>query len=113
MVWKIVRYSLLLILVAFTALAGYGWLDCASALDDARSEQKYELEGSELLRDFATTFNHGAKRSEIMQCVTNNFGKSHIIKEEQDRVLVDDIVFRFDKTQSLADVHFLGSEEGD
>jgi hypothetical protein len=74
-------------------------------------QQKTERERSVLLRQFVGAFNHGAKRSEVLQLVNRNFGKGHVIKEEKDRILLDGIVFRFDNTQSLAKVEFLGEED--
>jgi hypothetical protein len=99
------------IVVASAVFSGYGWLNTAVSLDYARQQQKTERARSELLRQFVLAFNHGAKRSEIIQFARHNFGKGHVIKEEQDRILVDDIVFRFDNTQLLSKVQFLGEDD--
>jgi hypothetical protein len=111
MVWKAFKYSLLVLVFASAAVAVYAWLDTAVSLDHARQQQKTERERSELLRQFVGAFNHGAKRSEVMQFVNRNFGKGHVIKEEEDKILVDGIVFRFDNTQSLTKVQFLGEDD--
>jgi hypothetical protein len=104
---KITLYSFLGFSLAAAAFAIYGWLNVAVSLDHARQQQRTERERSELLREFLVALDRGAKRSEIKQCVMQNFGQGHIIKEEQDDILVDGIVFRFDKTQSLSKIQFL------
>ena len=111
MLWKVLKYGLSIIVVVVAAAGVYGWLNTSVSLSYAREQQKTERERSELLRQFVLTLNRGAKRSEITQLVNQNFGKGHVIKEEQDRILVDDIVFRFDNTQSLSKVQFLGAED--
>jgi hypothetical protein len=107
MFWKTVKYALLLVLIASLAVAVYSWLDTAVSLNHARQQQKTDEETRELLRKFILVSNRGAKRSEIMQVVQQNFAKVHGIQEERDRIIVDNIVFRFDDSQSLTDVQFL------
>ena len=104
---KITLYSVLAFSVAAAAFAIYGWLNVAVSLDHARQQQKVERARSVLLREFVVALDRGAKRSEITQFVKQNFGHGHIIKEEQDDISVDGIVFRFDNTQSLSKVQFL------
>ena len=104
---KYAKYALLLILIASLAIAVYGWLDTAVSLDHARQQQKTEEESRALLRQFLLLSKHGAKRQEIAELVHSNFAQNHIVKEERGRILVDDIVFRFDDSQSLTDVQFL------
>ena len=110
MLSKTLKYFLLLMVVAFAVVAVYGWLNTSMSLDYARQQQKTERERNELLRDFVQKLNRGTTRAEIMQLVDQSFRKGHVIKEEQDRVLVDDIVFRFANDQSLVGVQFLGTE---
>jgi len=111
LVWKTLKYALLVIVVVSAAIAVYGWLNTSVSLDYARQEQKAHRERSELIRQFVMAFNHGAKRSEVVQLVNHNFDKGGVIKEARERILVDDIVFRFDRTQSLTKVQFLGEDE--
>lgn len=111
MLWKVLKYALSVMVVVVAAVGVYGWLNTSVSLSYAREQQKTERERSELLRQFVLTLNRGAKRSEITRLVNQNFGKGHVIKEEQDRILVDDIVLRFDTTQSLSKVQFLGAED--
>jgi hypothetical protein len=104
---KITLYTVLAFSVAAAAFAMYGWLSVAVSLDHARQQQKMDRERSELLREFVVALDRGAKRSEITQFVKQNFGQGHVIKEEQDDISVDGVVFRFDNTQSLSKVQFL------
>ena len=94
------QIALVLIVVVVAAAGAYGWLNTSVSLSYAREQQKTERERSELLRQFVLTLNRGAKRSEIIQLVNQNFGKGHVIKEEQDRILVDDIVFGENRGQT-------------
>jgi hypothetical protein len=105
--WKVVKYALLVVLVGSLAIAVYSWLDTAVSLNHARQQQKTDDETRELLRKFLLVSNHGVKRREIMQVVQQNFAKGHVVKEERDRIVVDNVVFRFDDSQSLTDIRFL------
>lgn len=107
MFWKVVKYALLLVLVASLAIAVYGWLDTAISLNYARQQQKTDEETRELLRKFLLVSNRGVKRREIMQVVQQNLAQGHGVKEEGDRIVVDNVVFRFDDSQSLRDIQFL------
>jgi hypothetical protein len=110
MTWKIVRYSLLVIMMAAAVMVLYAWLNTATSLDYARQQQKTEHQRSELLRQFLLTLNPGAKRADIAEVVSKRFREGHVIKEEQDRIVVDDVVFQFDRSQTLSKVQFLGAE---
>ena len=110
MLLKTLKYFLPLIVVASAVIAGYGWLNTAVSLDYARQEQKSERERNEVLRRIVLALNHGAKRPEIVHLIRQTFGNGHVIKEQEDKILVDGIVLQFDKTQSLSEVHFLGND---
>ncbi len=107
MYWKTCKYLLLIILLASLGFSVNGWLDSAVSLDHARQQQKIDKETADVLRRFVLVFNHGTKRSEITQFVKKYEGKDHVIKEEADRIFLDDLVFQFDNTQSLTKVEFL------
>jgi hypothetical protein len=106
---KTSKYTFLVLLVATAAFAIYGWLDTSVSLDHARQQQKTDRERSELLRDVMLRLNSGAQRAEVMRLMRQNFSSGHVIKDEQDRIVLDDIVFRFDDKQSLSKIQFLSS----
>jgi hypothetical protein len=107
---KFLKYSALLISIV-VVLSVYEWLDNAVSLEHARQQQKTERARNSVLRQLLFASNHGMQRSEITKLLRQNLGKDHLIKEERDRVLVDDIVFRFDEAQALAEVDFLGNSD--
>jgi|SRR5262249_285681 len=109
---KFVLYSICGVLVLIGAFAIYGWVDTALSLDHARQQEKTQQERSQLLSEMLLASKRGAKRSDVLQFVKQNLGSGHIIKEEQDRIMVDGVVFRFDNSQLLAKVQFL-DEMGD
>lgn len=106
---RIVKYSLLLVLVTSLAIAVYSWLDTAVSLNHARQQQKTDAETRELLRQFLLATDRGVKRSQVMQVVRLHFAERHGVKDERDRIIVDNVVFRFDGSQSLIDIQFLDS----
>lgn len=110
---KIVRYALLPVLVISLGIAVYGWLDIAVSLDHARQQQKTDEESRELLRQFLLAPSAGAKRQQIMKIVQHDFATDHLVKEERDRISLDDVVFRFDDSGSLKDIQFLDSMSPD
>ena len=108
---RVPKYSLLVLLIAGAALTIYAWLNAVVSLDHARQQQKADRERSELLRELVLGLNRGVQRSEVLRLVKQDFGSGHVIKEEQGRILLDDIVFQFNEKQSLSKVQFLGSAD--
>ena len=101
------KYSASVLIVTIMAFAVYGWMDTAVSLDHARQQQKTERDHNELLRELVFASQRNAKRTEIAQFLKENVGEEHQIKNEQDRILVDDVVFRFDDKGSLKQVQFM------
>lgn len=108
---KILQYSIVALVVVGMPFAVYEWLDTAVSLDHARQQQKTERERNTVLLQLVFATNRGAKRPEIARYLKQNFEKGHLIKEERDRIIMDDIVFRFDDTQSLTQVQLLNSAD--
>jgi hypothetical protein len=108
---KSVKYLLAAVLVAGMLFAVYGWFDTAVSLDYARQEARLEKNRSDLLRQFVWKSNRTANHTEILSFVRETFGDGHVIKDEKDEIILDNIVFRFDDNQRLSKVLF--AESGD
>lgn len=106
---KTTKYFLLPMIVLVAAVSLFGWVNTSVSLNYAREQQKTEQERSELLRTFVLTLNRGTSRSEILRLANDNFRKEHIVKEDQNGIVVDDLVFQFDRSQSLVGVRFLSA----
>ena len=109
---KIIKYVGLVVLLLSLCLSVYCWMDTAVSLDHSRQQQKAERETRQLLSQFILSANRGMKRSEVLGILRKNSTKDTIIKEDHDRILADDVVFRFDANQSLAAIESL-SEGGE
>jgi hypothetical protein len=91
------------ILLAVTAFASYNWLDIAVSLDHARHEQEAVSERTNLLAEYVLASNPAAKRADVLR-VVKQLGGGHILKEEDDRIELDGVTFRFDADQKLTKV---------
>jgi len=108
---RMLGYMLCLILLAVAIGAGLGWVNASVSLDHARQQGKIDRQRSELLSELLIGCRRGAKRPDVMKFLQENASKSHVIKEEPSRILVDDVVFQFDEEQTLSKVQFSDSVE--
>jgi hypothetical protein len=74
----------------------YGWMSNSVSLDHARQQQQIEKKRSHLLSVLLHKTSARLGRSELINLIERDFGNERIIKEEKDRVLVDDVVIRFE-----------------
>ena len=111
MLSKVVKYALVVILVASFTVAVYSWLDTAVSLNHARQQQKTDEENRDLLRKFILASSRNIKRGDIVQMVEQDVANRHIVKEERNSIAVDSVIFRFDDAQFLKDIQFLDQSE--
>ena len=94
------------ILTMSCVLLAYSWIDTLVTLDYARQGQEDQRRKINLLQGLVQETSSRLTRSEITELVKKKFRKDHIIKEDSDRLQVDNIVFKF-KGESLAEIEFL------
>jgi hypothetical protein len=91
------------------ALLGYQWLNAAVSLDYARQEQQHQRDRVLLLRSLLEHTAMRLSRDDLVRLVRQDFAEKHLIKESNDRVEVDDIVFKL-RNNVVTGVAFLGDE---
>ncbi len=84
----------------------YSWIDTLVTLDYARQGQEDQRRKINLLQGLLRETSRHLTRPEFADLVKKKFQKDHIIKEDSDRLQVDNIVFKF-KGESLAEIEFL------
>lgn len=88
--------ALLVVALIVAGVFAYGMIDSSVSLDYVRQQQQSEKKRSHLLSELLHKTSARLGRSELMDLIKRDFGNEHIIKEEKDRVLVDDVVIRFE-----------------
>lgn len=107
----IFKYGMGLAALVVTVLALYLWLGASISLDYARQQQKTLQERVELMREFALATNQGTSRSEISRLLKADRFKKHLIKETENSISVDEVVFRFNAAGGLSRIEFVGEEQ--
>jgi hypothetical protein len=98
--------SIAIVLLAFF---GFQWLNAAVSLDHARQEQQHQRDRAQLLRSLLQHTASHLSRADVVRLLTEEFGKGHVIKQQNDGIQVDDIIFRF-RGDVVAKVLFLEEE---
>jgi|ERR1700737_257211 len=90
------KAALIVVVLIAEVFLVYGLISNSVSLDHARQQQKVEKSRSHLLCELLHKTSVPLGRSELMDIIKRNFSNGHVIKEEKDRVLVDDLVIRFE-----------------
>jgi hypothetical protein len=95
-----------LLLVIICAFLLYSWIDARVTIDHARQEQEYQSRRINLLENMLQVTGGHLSRSEMILLFKKRFGKDHIIKEDGDKIQVDNILFKF-KDDSFEGLEFV------
>lgn len=86
-----------IVLVIGGAFGIYGWVNCAVSLDHARQEQEMQRRKTRVLQRLLYEAGSHLNRAALTRLVREKFQKTHVVKEEHDLLLVDEIVLRFER----------------
>jgi len=105
--WFKGQLTVLSVLLAFIcAFMLYLLIDSKVTIDHARQEQEYQHRRISLLIDMFWVTGAHLPRTEMAELVIKRFKKDHIVKENKDKVQVDDILIKF-KGESFDGIEFL------
>ena len=107
------KAGVLLLVVVLSGLVvwlAYQLVDTAVSLDYARQGQQLQRARETILRSMLLRTVSDMSRTELVRLIKEGFEKTHIIKEEPDRLEVDDIVFLF-HDEAITGIAILGDEE--
>ena len=83
----------------------HSWWDAAISLDHARQEQRILHSRIALLRGLLNQTARNLNRKQV-EGIAQSLEKDHIVKRENDKMIIDDVVFIF-KGETVVDFHFL------
>jgi hypothetical protein len=97
------------LLLAGGAFLMYSWINATISLDYARQQQKLDQTKIELLRDLLRYTSTSLTRGSLEQIIEQHYSRGHVVKQQQDRIQVDDVIFRLDG-ESIVQVLLLGED---
>ena len=99
-----------LCLLVALVFAIYSWIDARVSLEYARQEQQRQRDQTNLLLSLLQETSSVLNRTEVRRLIMEKFQDRYLVKEEQERILVCNLAFRFDG-ESLAEVLLLDEEK--
>ena len=90
---KFMRWALVILIAVVAAVTTYQWLNTAVSLNYARQQQKSDESDADILRKIVLTQNLGKPCNQVELEMRHAFGTGHLIKRDNDKLSVDDVVF--------------------